>query len=81
MGGLRHRMRITRTGPVEAQSPWSSNPARTAALSPAIAEVASEAADDEAASREAGVDDAPAAEDTATEDAADAPKQSGGSAP
>jgi len=37
-----HRMRITRTGPVEAQSPWSMNPARTAALSPALAEVAAD---------------------------------------
>lgn len=42
-----YRMRITETGPVEEQSPWSTNPARTAALSPALAGIASEAATDE----------------------------------
>ena len=43
-----HRMRITDTRPADQQSPYTANPARTAALSPALAEVAAEAgADDE----------------------------------
>ena len=76
-----HRMRITRTGPLEAQSPWSMNPARTAALSPALAEVAAEAADEAAAEETSrastgeprAVDDTSAGDDAGPEDQPDGP--------
>lgn len=72
VGFALHRMRITRTGPLEAQSPWLTNPARTAALSPALAEMATEAADETTTSTEgdeAG-DAAPSDHDIATSSAA-----------
>ncbi len=79
-----HRMRISRTRPVEAQSPWSMNPARTAALSPALAEVAAEATDEEVVAGDATeptARDAPSADDTATDDDAGTPGHRNGPTP